>query len=480
MNTSTHKTLGLERKWWILIAIGVGSIMTPLDASVANIVIPILKDYFHTSIPTLEWVITIYLLVVSGLLLTFGRLGDIRGHKSIYVWGFVLFVVGSALCGEAISVEMLIASRALQALGAAMLFANSPAILTENFPGSQRGQALGLQSAMTYLGLTIGPSLGGWLADRFSWRAVFFINLPIGLIAIALCLYFIPKDAARVRREPFDLPGALTFMTGLIAILFGLNQGNELGWVSPIILGLFLTGIILIVLFISIELRHPNPMLDLSLFRRQLFSAATIAAYLNYVCIYMIIFLMPFYLEQGRSLSAAQAGMILTAQPIIMMIVAPISGTLSDRIGSRLLSTLGMGIMAVGLLILSQIASATPLTMTILGLSIVGLGTGVFISPNTNALLGSAPANRRGIASGVMATARNSGMVMGVGLAGALFTTSLIGDNPSGLSAMFHGINLSFLTASGIALMGLLVSAARGHPEEPPPSQAFDETTHAG
>ncbi len=451
----------MERKWWVLVAVGVGSLMASLDASVANIVLPIVSKDLHSDIPTVEWVVTMYLLVVSGLLLSFGRLGDLRGHKTTYLSGFFLFVLGSALCGISSNIGMLIACRALQACGAAMLYANSPAIITSNFPASQRGQALGLQATMTYLGLTIGPSLGGWLTEQFSWHAVFYINVPIGALAVALSWYFIPQDEPEKQAERFDWSGAALFTAGLIALLLGLNQGSEWGWGSPAIVGSISVAIVLIAAFLFVERRVANPMLDLSLFGNRLFSAAAGTALFNYVCIYAVLFLLPFYLIQGRGLDPASAGIILTAQPLVMAISAPISGTLSDRIGSWIPSTIGMGIMAIGLFLLSQLGHDSPLVFVGTALAIVGLGTGIFVSPNNSALMGSAPRHRQGIASGILATSRNVGMVLGVGLAGAIFTTILGNAGPTP-PILYTAIDAGFMVSSGVAALGMMTSAVRG------------------
>ena len=459
----TDSVYGVERKWLVLLAIGVGTFMSALDGSVVNTVLPVVRDTFGSDVAAVEWVVTVYLLVVSGLLLSFGRLGDMRGHKVVYVSGFAVFVLSSALCGLAPSVAALVAFRALQALGAAMLFANSPAILTKSFPAAQRGQALGLQATMTYLGLTVGPSLGGWLTVQFGWRAVFYINVPVGMLALLLSMRFIPRDAAAEHAERFDLAGAATFMAGLVALLLGLNQGHEWGWTSAPILALLAGAVLLLGAFVLIERRVPSPMLDLGLFQHRLFSAATASAVLNYICMYTVTFVLPFYLIQGRSLNTAQAGLILTAQPLVMAFAAPISGSLSDRIGSRTLSTLGMAILAVGLLLLSQLGPDSPLSSVTLALAVVGLGTGAFVSPNTSALMGAAPKHRQGIAAGVLATARNAGMVLGVGLAGAVVTTILAQGQASGSTrALFDGVSAAFLMAAGAAVLGILTSAVRG------------------
>lgn len=459
---SRTNRIAIETKWLVLLAVGVGTFMSALDGSVVNTILPVIQKYFQSDVATVEWVVTVYLLVVSGLLLSFGRLGDLRGNKTVYLWGFVIFVLGSVLSGLSPTPVYLIAARALQALGAAMLFANSPAILTKTFPARQRGQALGLQGTMTYLGLTTGPFLGGWLADTFSWHAVFFINLPIGLLAIWLSWRIIPQDVPGERKEHFDLAGAFTFMAGLVALLLGLNQGHNWGWSSPFTLGLIIGSVFVLAVFVWIEYRSPAPMLDLSLFRRRVFNMAAISPVLNYICVYSVLFLMPFYLIQGRGLSAAQAGLILTAQPLVMALTAPFAGTLSDRIGSQIPTTLGMLIMSAGLFLLSRLTPTSPFIQVIVGLAVSGLGTGLFVSPNNSALMGAAPKSRQGIASGVLALARNVGMVLGIGLAGAIFATLLSRGDPTAAEVLVSAVSAGFLFASGIALLAALASFARG------------------
>jgi EmrB/QacA subfamily drug resistance transporter len=450
-----------SRKWWILLAIGVGTFMSALDGSVVNTTLPLITRYFNSTVATVEWVVTIYLLVLSGLLLSFGRLGDMQGHKRVYLAGFAIFILSSAFCGLATSVTMLIINRGLQALGGAMLMANSPAILTKSFPARQRGQALGLQATMTYLGLIVGPSLGGFLADQFSWRAVFYINLPVGLMALFLSARFISSDHPSESKERFDLLGAFTFLTGLIFLLFGLNQGHSLGWISPMIIGSLAISVLFLAWFYYIEIHSPSPMLDLKLFRSWPFSSAALSAILNYICVYTIIFLMPFYLLQGRSYSPTQTGIILTAMPIVMAIVAPLSGTISDRIGTRIPAMIGMAGLAIGLYLLSGLGATTPPAQIALCLGLAGLGTGVFISPNNSALMGAAPRDRQGIAAGILATSRNFGMVLGVGLAGAVFTTVIAQTGEVQNAALIGAIQTSFLISCGFAILGLIVSARR-------------------
>lgn len=449
-----------SRKWWVLVTVGVGTFMSALDASVVNVTIPVLQQYFKCSIATIEWIIIVYLLVVSSLLLAFGRFGDLHGHKIIYGIGFLIFTLGSAACGMAPTVEMLIVSRAVQALGAGMLFANGPAILIRSFPANQRGRALGIQATMTYLGASIGPSLGGWLTQSLGWRSVFYINVPIGLIAFVFSLAFVRADRPEVAvMEPFDWRGAGFFSIGLVALLLGLDQGQAWGWTSAAVLGCLGGAVALLLLFLWLEAHTTAPMLDLSLFANRLFSTSTCSSVINYVCMNFVNFLIPFYLQQGRGLGTAEAGLLLTAQTVMMAVAAPISGSISDRVGSRIPATLGMGVLTLGIFLLSRLGANSSFAMILVSLAVVGTGTGIFISPNNSALLGSAPRERQGIASGIQQTSRNIGTVLGVGLSGALLSsfTAREGEN-----TLIPAIGNALVIATVIGLAGVAVSFIRG------------------
>lgn len=449
-------------KWAVLVAVGLGTFMSALDISVINLILPEIQKTFSSSIAAVEWVALIYLLLVSGLLLSFGRFGDLYGHRRVYLAGFLGFVVSSVLCGLAPSTLALVFFRAAQALGAAMLSANSPAILTKTFPTHQRGQALGLQATMTYLGLTVGPFAGGWLTEILNWRAVFFINIPVGLAALGLSYRFVPHDRPDRQTETFDLAGAVLFMGGLSSLLLALNQGSSWGWNSSPVLILLALAAVLLILFLRLEARLPAPMLDLSLFSNRVFSASTLSAVLNYICVYSILFLMPFYLLNGRDLSASQSGSILSVMPLIMAVLAPISGTVSDSIGARIPATLGMLGITSGMILLSRLNQNSSLAEIRIALLVAGAGIGTFISPNTSALLGAAPRKRQGIAAGILATARNVGMVLGIGLSGAIFTTVLGQHFSASGPQLYQAVQTSFSVAIGFALLGLLISAIFG------------------
>lgn len=451
---------GSANRWWILTAIGIGTFMSALDGSVVNTVQPLLRQSFRSDVATIEWVLTIYLLVVSGLLLGMGRWGDMHGHKPVYLGGFVIFIIASALCGVAPSAELLIVFRALQAVGAAMLFAAGPAIISQNFPPERRGQALGIQLTMTYLGLTTGPLLGGWLAQHHGWQSVFFINVPVGLPALFLSWRFIPRERGAESGKRFDLAGAGLFVVGLVSFLLALNQAHAWGWTSARTLGLILFAVAVLAYFFYLENRIQDPMLDPTLLHNRLFSFAAVSALLNYIGLYSTLFLLPYYLIEGRGQGAGQAGAVLAAQPMAMAAIASFSGAISDKVGTRWPTTVGMGILAVGLYLLSRLGPDTPISYVVLGLALAGLGTGMFVSPNNSAMLGVAPRERRGIASGIMATARNVGMVLGIGMAGAIFTTvrAHAADPAAGL---FQGVHWGFLGACYVAIAGIFTSFVR-------------------
>jgi len=447
-----------DRRRWVLLTVGIGTFMSALDGSAVNTVLPLLRRELHTSVAGIEWVATVYLLVVSGLLLPFGRAGDLYGQKRVYLLGFALFVAASALCGLAPSAPALVALRGLQGVGAAMLFASAPAILTRTFPAARRGRALGVQGMMTYLGLTTGPALGGWIAHTFGWRWVFYINVPIGLLAATLAARLIREERGAATREPFDLAGGALFLAGLVALLVALNQGHAWGWTAPATLGLATTAAALLATFVAVERRRASPMLDLALFRDRTFAASALSAYLNYVCVYGVVFTIPFLLVQGRGLDTRHAGLVLTAQPLVMAAVAPLSGALSDRVGTRPPATAGMLVLAAGLLLLARAAAGPSLAAVAAALAVVGLGVGTFVSPNNSALMGAAPRARQGTAAGVLATARNVGMASGIGLAGAILTTYLA---RGGTQALVPGVQASLYVAAALAALGAFASWLR-------------------
>lgn len=456
----------------ILIAVAVGTFMGPLDTSVVNIALPSISSYFHSSFATVEWVVMSYLLIISSLLLTYGRLGDLYGHKRVYVTGFILFTCGSLLCGIAPSVLLLILFRAFQAIGAGMLMSMGPAIITDITPPQERGKSLGIIAVAVSVALTTGPVLGGFLTTHFGWQSVFLINIPIGIIGSLWAQKVIPVTRGK-EVQPFDLKGAVLLFFALISILFPLSYAEKVGWRHPYIPGLIAFGLVLMAAFLVLENRIKFPMVDLTLFKNRLFSMGNLSSLLNYMAQFSVILLMPFYLQQLRGLPPSKAGLMLIPMPVVTMIIAPLSGTLSDRTDTRYISSLGMGITTVGLWLLSNLTIASGVPTIIAALIVTGLGVGMFQTPNNSAVMGTVPANRRGIASSLLATMRNIGMVLGVAISGAVFTGRLnylnkvlAAQGVSGAQlkaeAFTGAMHFTFLVAAALAGAAVFTSLVRG------------------
>jgi EmrB/QacA subfamily drug resistance transporter len=445
----------------LISSLGVGTFTTALSNSVLNAILPLIADAFATDISAVEWIVTAFLLVQSGLLLTFGRLGDMIGHRRVYLAGLAIFIVSLGLCALSPSVPLLLAARVLQAIGSAMFIANSPPILTAFFPPSQRGQVLGIQATTVYLGLAAGAPIGGFLAGAFGWQSVFLAPIPFAILALVMSILVLRKDILSGRKERFDLVGAAVYLVGLILLLLALNRGRSWGWTSELTLGCLLAGLVTLVAFVVHERRTPSPMLDLSLFKHRAFISPVISSMMNYSASAGTVFLLPFALIQGRNLSPGEVGLVLTSQPIVMAIMATVSGGLSDRIGARIPATAGMAILSIGLLILAQMQLDTPLWVLSAILALVGLGIGLFTSPNNSSVLGAVGAQRRGVASGILSTARTLGNVLGIGLAGAVYATSLLYSGGSGPEEVITATRWGLLVASGLAAIGAVTSFVR-------------------
>ena len=467
-----YEDLPPARRLQILAAIAIGTFMAPLDSSVVNIALPTIRTFFHTSMGTVEWVIMSYLLVISSLILTYGRLGDLYGHKKIYLTGFGVFTTGSLMCGLAPSILVLIIFRAIQAIGAGMMMAMGPAIITDITPPQHRGKSLGVVAVSVSVALTAGPVLGGFLTAAFGWPSIFYINIPIGIIASIWAWKVIPGIKGHLV-EPFDIKGAVLVFLALLTTLIPLSYTEQFGWRNPYILGSLAAGILLMFVFVFVEKAVKYPMVDLSIFQNRLFAMGNLSALLNYVATFAVILIMPFYLQQLRLMSAQQAGFLLIPTPLTMMVIAPISGAISDKIDSRYISSLGMAIVAVGLWLLSrlQVDSSALTIVSILILN--GIGSGMFQTPNNSAVMGAVPPNRRGIASSLLANMRNIGMVLGVAVSGALFgslqdylnrvlTSQGLAAAQVKTQAFIGAMQFTLMFAAGLALVAVFTSLVRG------------------
>jgi len=454
-----------QRKWWVLFSVAFGAFMAPLDSSIVNTVLPLIARDFRVDVLQIEWVVLAYLLTLCSLLLVGGRLGDLLDDKRLYIAGFALFTLSSALCGLATGVRPLVGGRILQALGGALMIANGPAILTRAFPASQRGRALGIQASVVYIGLTVGPGLGGLIASSLGWRWVFYINVPIGIGAIAVAQTVLAPGRRIPAAARFDLLGPVWFIGTLLSLVLALTRGAALGWSAPqvrLAAALALAGA---GLFLWTELRRPHPFFDLRLFRDRLFAAAIASALMNYMASNTTAFLTPFLLIQGLGQSPDHAGSLLMATPVTMAVVAPISGWLSDRIGSRIPTVTGMACLAVGMLLMSRLGPSASSSAILVRLGLVGLGVGLFTSPNNSAIMGAVSHGHQGLASGLVATARSLGMVLGVSVIGSLFGAEvqrLLASGGGEVGAVMAAYRHAISIGAAVAALGALTSLVRG------------------
>jgi EmrB/QacA subfamily drug resistance transporter len=461
----------VERKWLILTSVSLGSLMATLDGSIVNIALPAMQTDFRADLTTIQWVVVAYLLVVGSLLLPFGRLGEVLTFKRVYLVGFAVFTLASVCCGAAPSETTLIGFRVVQGVGAAMIMAMGPAIVARTFPAAERGKALGLNGVSVSIGLSLGPAIGGILTQAATWRAIFLINAPIGLLAIVWAARVLPAETPG-KGQSFDARGAMLSGVALFALLLALSDGQQWGWTSPPVLGLVIAFVVLGAFFIRVERRSIQPMIDLALFRIRPFTAGLVSVVVAFAGLFTATFLLPFLLQQGRGFSPIEAGLLLTPVPITMAIVAPFSGAASDRIGPRVLASAGMAVMALSLLSLTLLPADFGLPDLIWRLVLLGLGQGLFMSPNSSAVLGSVPRPRVGTASGTLAQMRVNGQALGIALSGAIVATRLPihlaelgGGAPTAAMrsvALAGAIHDAFVVAALICCVGIVASLVRG------------------
>lgn len=462
----------IKRKLQIIIIVSIGTFMSALDSSIVNISLPSISNYFNVNITTVEWVVLSYLLIISSLLLTYGRMGDLYGHKRIFNIGLLVFTAGSILCSLSPSIILLIIFRGVQATGAGMLMAMGPAIITINVPASERGRSLGIIAVSVSIALTMGPVIGGLLTYYFGWQSIFLINIPIGIAAFIWAVKIIPFSK-NCEEKRFDFVGALLLFLGLSAIIFSINFADKAGWKNPYVIGILAGGAAFIVSFIIAETRIKNPIFDLSLFKNRLFSMSNISLFLNSMAQFVLSLLMPFYLIDLRHIPESRAGLVLIASPIVVMLVAPLAGYISDRLDARYISSAGMAIIATGLYLISTVKADTEIFIIITYNMIIGFGIGTFQTPNNSAIMGSVPENRRGVASSMLATMRNLGMVLGVAISGTLFNRRLgklteifSAEGYAGAEltsrAFMGAMKTTLLIATALACIAVFTSLIRG------------------
>jgi EmrB/QacA subfamily drug resistance transporter len=443
-----------------------GIFLSTIDGSIVNVALPTLVEELDTHLATVEWVVLAYLLALGTLMLSMGRLGDMIGKKSIYVAGFVIFTVGSVLCGLAPNVYWLIGFRVVQAVGGAMIMALGMAIVTESFPPSERGRALGLTGSMVSIGIVLGPTLGGLILDALSWHWIFFVNLPVGIVGTLMVMRFVParKPAGRQR---FDLVGAVTFFAGMLAMLLAVTLGQQVGFADGRVVFLLAGGVAAMAAFVVVERRTSQPMLDLEMFRNKLFSINLVSGFMTFVSMSGTVFLMPFFLQGVLGYEPQQVGLLLAAVPLAVGLVSPLSGALSDRVGTRPITVVGLATVMMGFYSLSTVTADMTAVGYVVRFLPVGIGLGIFQSPNNSAVMGTVPRERLGVASGLLSITRIVGQTTGIAVLSAVWAGRVAvhygaplpeGATSAPAAAQVAGLHDIFLVIVGLIGFGLALS----------------------
>jgi EmrB/QacA subfamily drug resistance transporter len=445
--------------WLVVGTVCFGAFMGQLDASIVTLAFPTLRHSFHADLGAVQWVGQAYLLVLIGLLTAVGRYADMVGRKLLYTYGFIIFIVGSALCGVAPSLPVLIGFRVLQGFGAAMLQANSVAIIVGAVPRYQLGRAIGIQGAAQALGLALGPAAGGLLIALGGWRLIFFINVPVGIVATVLAWFLIPRSRDLAARASYDWAGLAIFLPAVCSLLLGVSYGNRYGWGSPFVAGSLAASVVLLAAFLERERRARTPMLDLSLFSKIPFSAGIASGLLSYLVLFGTLTVVPFFLEVGRHQSSGTAGAELFLLPFGLGAVAPVAGRVADRIGARPLTMGGM-VVTAGALVITALGH-TILVVYLLALILAGIGLGAFTPPNNAAIMGAAPPHQSGMASGVLNMTRGLGTSLGLALAGLVYTIGAGVGTATPRQATSGFVDAAIFLAA-VAVAAAVIAAIRG------------------
>ncbi|WP_425290921.1 MFS transporter [Spirosoma linguale] len=459
-------------KWIILGTVMFGTFMSTLDSSIVNIALPTIRRELNAG-DSVEWIVLCYLLTTTSTLLIMGKLSDWIGRRQMYITGFFVFVLGSLLCGLAWSLWSLVGFRVVQGLGAAMIYSIGPAIISDAFSSKERGQAMGLMGSVVAAGSSAGPVIGGLLLGKFGWSSIFFVNVPIGLLAIWRAWTILP-ESPKVTGQRFDLVGAGLFLVGVTTLLTAIEFGPEprYGWDNPLVIGLLSVGSILLVSFLFWEMRVKEPMLRLSLFRIRPFTMAILAAFCGFLASGGNLFVIPFFLQQLLKLNPERAGLVLLAGPLTLSVVAPLGGYLSSRVSTRWLSSFGLLITATGYFAFSFLDTSWDWKDVVWRSSLVSLGFGLFQSPNSSSALNAAPLDQRGIASSMIAFMRNLGFVVGIALAAAVWYSTrnrfalANGVTPEATDAQLLGMHYAYLVMASLVLTGAIISFSRGKYQE--------------
>ncbi len=453
------------RKWYVMGAIAIGIFLATIDGSIVNLALPTLVTDLKTSFAVVQWVVLVYLLTLATLLLSVGRIADILGKKRIYTLGFVVFTVGSMLCGIAPNVWWLIGFRVLQAIGATMILALGPALLIDAFPPSERGKVLGLSGMAVSVGIVSGPVLGGLILQYASWHWIFYVNVPVGIIGTYVAARVLPNPPAPGGQR-FDYVGSGLLFIGLLTLLLALSFTQQLGFTDARVLGLLGVAGASLSAFVAVQLRVEQPLINLRLFQNPDLSINVTNGFITFMLVGAVFLLLPFYLENMLGFSPREVGLIQAIVPITLGIMAPIAGGLSDRYGTRGISIIGLTVLLLGYVLISNFDANTTVPIFLLSLAPIGIGMGIFQSPNNSSIMAAAPAHQRGVISSLLAITRTMGQTVGIAVMGALWASRVMfyegqslagGATTASINAQLLALHDTFLVAVGLIAFALLL-----------------------
>jgi EmrB/QacA subfamily drug resistance transporter len=447
-----------NRRWWTLGAVAFGLFMIMLDNTVVNVALPSIQRDLGVGLSELQWIVTGYALTFAALMLTGGKLADHYGRRLIFAVGLVIFTLASLACGLADSGELLIAARVVQGMGAALMNPATLSIISATFPPEQRGTAIGIWAGVSALALAIGPLVGGLLTEHLHWSWIFFVNVPVGVLAVAASFLVIEESRDTSEERALDLPGQLAGALGLFALTYGLIEANTYGWASARILGAFVVAAIALLLFVWLERAQRVPMLDLGLFRNSTFAGANTVILLVALAMFGVFFFVSLYMQNILGYSAVQTGAAFLPLTVLIILIAPLAGRLSDRIGSRWLMTSGMVLIGVHLISFSRLGTDENFWSLLPPLLIGGVGMGLTMTPSAAAAVRSVPVDKAGVGSAVLNAFRQVGGSLGIAIIGAIIAAE-VGDRRSP-EAFVDGFSTALVVAAVIAFFGAGVAAA--------------------
>ncbi|WP_446898440.1 MFS transporter [Clostridium sp. LBM24168] len=456
-------------RWKILAVVLISPFMGTIDGSIVNIALPVMAKHLEVGINSIQWVVTSYLIVISAFILIFGKLSDKFGKVIIFNCGFLIFGLGSFLCAISQNIDFLVFSRVVQALGAAMFMSVNQAIIAASFPKGERGRALGLLGSTVAIGSMVGPPVGGIMVQVFNWQSIFFINIPIAVFAFIAGRIILPKEKIEEKALNFDLRGALLFIIFIISIFWAFLSGEELGWSNKKIIISFILGILCGIGFYFTEKHSEDPMVDLSMFNDKFFDISILCAFISFLCMFCVNIIQPFYLQSAMKISPAVSGIIMLALPVSMAVFAPISGYAADMIGPKVLTAIGLLIMSAGLCAMAFLNLKSTYFNMAVCIAAIGIGNGMFQSPNNAIVMSLAPRNKLGIVGSMNALVRNIGMVSGITFSVALLynrMSSRIGYKVTGFiqgrpEVFLYGMKVVYLSAAFICVLGMILTVVR-------------------